>query len=66
MQLSYDFHLPEEISDEAAYELYELLEELLMAVEERYRYRIRRYMQDCVQERRFEQSGEDNEDEIEF
>jgi hypothetical protein len=33
-----------ELSDQAAYELYDLLERLLMASEERYRHQIRRYL----------------------
>jgi hypothetical protein len=66
MQPSDYFHLPEDISDEAAYELYELLEGLVMAVEERYRYRIRRHLQNCARERRVELGNEEDEDEIGF
>jgi hypothetical protein len=58
------FYLPEDISDEAAYELYEVLEELFMAVEERYRYRIRRHLQSYTRVREVDASWED--DDIEF
>lgn len=63
MRIPEDFYLPEDISDEAAYELYELLEGLFMAVEERYHHRISRYLQGCARERRMQ--GTDDDD-IEF
>ena len=60
MRIPDDINLPEDISDEAAYELYELLEGLFMAVEERYHHRIRRYLQSCARERRM--MGTDDDD----
>lgn len=55
------FYLPEDISDEAAYELYEVLEGLFTAVEERYRERIRRHLQNCARERGPEDDWEDDD-----
>lgn len=64
MRNKHAFYLPEDISDEAAYELYEVLEELFMKVEERYRHRIRRHLQNCTKARELDASWED--DDIEF
>jgi hypothetical protein len=39
------------LSDEAAYEFYDLLDRIFTATEERYRHQIRRYLQSCQPER---------------
>tara|TARA_R110001583_G_scaffold195123_2_gene369537 strand:+ start:3563 stop:3757 length:195 start_codon:yes stop_codon:yes gene_type:complete len=64
MRIPNDIHLPEDISDEAAYEIYELLEELFMAVEERYYHQIRRHLQSYTIGKVLEQGAEDDETEF--